>query len=387
MQLIESVYKLSQGADMVYPYDGRFARVPRKNNFRLLETGLDIGVLQGDYARMNLYESVGGSIFYRKESFIEGGMENENFIAHAPEDAERFDRFNKLGLRVERVVGRIYHLDHYVGQNSSTTRNPHYENNFRELDKIRAFSKDQLIEYINTWDWRHPYTETYYESIIEDAVRSRDVIFKLHQIYSLFVKSEISTRSGTMIVKKDNASIVDIGCGCGEWGKDIEKFGVERYVGVDHNIDKNRLLINQYYDCDLRNVATVTGIGDNFANPFDLCLCLEVAEHLPEEVAPDLVRFLCSLSDYVLFSAAIPYQPGRDHINCQWQTWWERLFNDNGYYASGEPIKDLLKGNENVALWYRQNIVLYSNHFSGKAEDYVDPEMFTNIISSLKQIV
>jgi SAM-dependent methyltransferase len=381
MQIIEAAQKIRQGTDMVYPFDGRSARVPRKY-FTVVEKYLDMGVLQDQYKGMDKYNSVGHAIFFNKQSFIEGGMENEKMISWGPEDAERYERFKKLGFKIERIKGAAYHLDHYVGKDSSSV-NPYYKANWEELEKERSMTEFELRNYVSTWEWAHPYTDAYYKSIIDESVMSRDEVFKV-------LKEETYTETffptlGWVRNRIEFKSVVDIGCGCGEWGKDIEKFGVERYVGVDHNIGEKRLLINEYYDCDLRDVATVTGIADSFANRFDLCLCLEVAEHLPEEVAPDLVRFLCSLSDNVLFSAAIPYQPGVGHINCQWQTWWERLFNDNGYYSSEQPIKDLLINNPNVCDWYKQNIVLYSKHFAGKAEDYVLPKMFENIISSLKQ--
>lgn len=110
-------------------------------------------------------------------------------------------------------------------------------------------------------------------------------------------------------------SIIDIGCGVGEWGIDKTVF----YVGVDHRINKNELLFSadRFIDRDLNNTFldmedinnTVLGLPGKF----DLCLCLEVAEHLRPNRAEGLVKMLCNLSDRVLFSAAIPYQGGKGH--------------------------------------------------------------------------
>jgi hypothetical protein len=105
---------------------------------------------------------------------------------------------------------------------------------------------------------------------------------------------------------------------------------------------------------------------------------------LPESSSEELVKHLCSLSDYVLFSAAIPHQTGVGHVNEQWQTWWEELFNRNGYYASEQPLRELLQDNQEVEIWYRQNIVLYSKHFKGKVTDYVHPAMYLNLINHYK---
>jgi predicted glycosyltransferase involved in capsule biosynthesis len=87
-----------------------------------------------------------------KESFIKAGMENENFISWGPEDSERYNRYNILGLKVQRIQGGIYHMDHFVGENSSPT-NKFFKHNEREFLKIATRSKAQLQEMINTWEW------------------------------------------------------------------------------------------------------------------------------------------------------------------------------------------------------------------------------------------
>jgi hypothetical protein len=48
---------------------------------------------------------------------------------------------------------------------------------------------------------------------------------------------------------------------------------------------------------------------------FDLTLCLEVGEHLPQNAANILIESLCALSEVIVFSAAIPGQGGQRHIN------------------------------------------------------------------------
>jgi 2-polyprenyl-3-methyl-5-hydroxy-6-metoxy-1,4-benzoquinol methylase len=381
MQIFEAVERIRNGCDMVYPFDGRSARVPREPNFKKVEKFLDAGVLQDNFKGMDKYDSVGHAVFFDKASFIHGGGENEYMISWGPEDTERYERFKRLGFKVEKIKGPVFHMDHYVGMNSGRA-NPHYQKNQDELAKQRAMSDLELEQYVSAWPWLHGYTSEYYDGICESAIRSRDEVFEIMGINEFEKRPKVLPDVFHSLTVQ---SVVDVGCGLGEWGYQIEKFGAERYVGVDYKVPKDKLLISEYYDVDLRKADNITGIGDSFLHPFDLCLCLEVAEHLPEKYAAGLIRFLCSLSDYVLFSAAIPGQGGVNHYNEQWQTWWEKLFNDNGYYACEFPLKDRLKGNRNIDVWYRQNIVLYSKRFNGKAENYVDPEMWTNIITTLKR--
>lgn len=158
MQIIEAVRKIEDGADMVSPYDWRFARIPQfKAWHEKIRASHDIGVVSGhrkSFIGFNEGDSVswGGAVFFNKYSFIEGGMENENFISFGPEDVERRDRFMKLGYLVERVKGPLYHLNHYKGINSSK-KHCWFADNRAEYEKVRLMSAEDLKEYIKTWTW------------------------------------------------------------------------------------------------------------------------------------------------------------------------------------------------------------------------------------------
>lgn len=370
MQIYLAMLKLREGTDMVFPYDGRFARLPRQQWFKPIEKLLDIGAIgdtepKGKRGRPVPESSVGGAVFFNKESFIDGGMENEYMISFGPEDCERNDRFTKLGFKKDRIGtdengncgkglgGCLYHIDHWCGPDSST-QNPYFKANHVELEKGRKMTREELRLYVDTFPWRHQYTEAYYKRISFGAIRSAEEIYKHFPDYM-------------------NMKIIDIGCGVGEFS-----CGNPNYWGVDYNIPKKALLIPEenYINCDLEK-DTVTG-------RYDLCICLEVAEHISEERADVLIKMLCSLSDKVLFSAAIPDQGGTGHCNEQWQTWWEAKFKDNGFGASLKQ-PDILE-NPNIELWYKQNIVLYEKGGKGEVVDYVLPDYYEQIVKHLKQL-
>jgi hypothetical protein len=87
-------------------------------------------------------------------------------------------------------------------------------------------------------------------------------------------------------------------------------------------------------------------------------MSLEVAEHLPVERASGFVADLVRLAPAVLFSAAIPAQGGIDHVNERWQSWWADHFAIHGY-AARDVIRPLIWDDDRVAVWYRQNTILY----------------------------
>lgn len=114
------------------------------------------------------------------------------------------------------------------------------------------------------------------------------------------------------------ASLVDVGCGVGPWLKAAQECGMSGIVGLDGDyVDRSQLLTGTdlFRQCDLetedmRNV--LQGLL-----PFDLAVCVEVAEHLTPGRAGSFVSELCQLSDMIVFSAAVPGQGGTGHVNEQ----------------------------------------------------------------------
>ena len=151
-------------------------------------------------------------------------------------------------------------------------------------------------------------------------------------------------------------SVIDIGCGLGAWLKVFQENGVKNIRGLDGDyVDQSRLLIdaNRFNSVDLSQPINI-----NVGERYDLATCLEVAEHLPASAAPHLVRALTRLSPFVLFSAAIPNQGGREHINEQWPSYWKELFAVNGFQRL-DPIRWHVLRDKRVRWCYRQNIFLF----------------------------
>ena len=124
-------------------------------------------------------------------------------------------------------------------------------------------------------------------------------------------------------------SAVDVGCGVGTWLSVLKAKGVDTIQGIDGSwVDQNYLQIPE--ECFIEHDLTQK---IELSVKFDLAISLEVAEHLPSSKADDFIDSLTKLSDFVLFSAAIPFQGGIGHINEQWPTYWIALFEKRGYIA------------------------------------------------------
>ena len=84
--------------------------------------------------------------FFDRQVYIDGGLENEGFIAYAPEDIERHHRWKTLGYNIGRVDEHAYHLEHQRTQNS-WFHNPFMQSNNQLWEQLKVLSKEQLIEY------------------------------------------------------------------------------------------------------------------------------------------------------------------------------------------------------------------------------------------------
>ncbi len=183
-------------------------------------------------------------------------------------------------------------------------------------------------------------------------------------------------------------SAIDVGCGVGTWLAVLQQKGVQTIQGVDGNwVDSKLLVIPQacFKQVDLSRELL------QMPRKYDLAISLEVAEHLAPEQAADFVASLTALSDRVLFSAAVPYQRGRNHINEQWQDYWASLFEAQDYVVQ-DFIRARIWNNDQIPFWYRQNILLFSRksketdaQLAPAVSDYcamplnvVHPELYTS---------
>lgn len=180
-------------------------------------------------------------------------------------------------------------------------------------------------------------------------------------------------------------SVLDVGCGLGTWLSALEKdWGIVDYLGVDGDyVQRDALLINP------QNFRAHDLTKPYAANRrFGLAMSLEVGEHLPDEHASTLVQTLTAGSDVVLFSAALPGQRGTYHINEQFPEYWAEKFAAEGF-AAIDALRKPLWHNREVALWYRQNMLLFirtealpqylENPALKAAYDKTDPQFLTRI--------
>jgi hypothetical protein len=222
------------------------------------------------------------------------------------------------------------------------------------------------------------YPQTYYVKRQDIAIRSARRIVSLLQ--------------ATYPVK----SVIDFGCADGAWLSVFAEKGIDDFIGVDGPwMDQEQLLIPK----DRFIAADFSRTIPELNRKFDLVSCIEVIEHIPDEQGKYLIGQMCSLSDMILFSAAVPWQGGTGHVNERRQSYWMEKFAKHGFVPY-DLFRSAIWNDDSINVIYKQNMFLYVNQKAEKLltkvldeyrvidvtrMDIIHPNLYEMRVSKLKQ--
>ena len=145
--------------------------------------------------------------------------------------------------------------------------------------------------------------------------------------------------------------ILDVGCGPGIYVDALRSAGI-RADGVDPDprcpYDKLSVFHPQF--------EMYTG--------YDMCICLEVAEHIDESLADQLIDRLVRVAPTVMFSAAQPGQGGHGHINCQPKEYWAHKFAQRNYVldeTETNKLCDFMRNGYHMG-WFVNNVQIFRQY-------------------------
>jgi SAM-dependent methyltransferase len=197
-------------------------------------------------------------------------------------------------------------------------------------------------------------------SLLADNTATPD--YSLYHAHYHDEKAAASRRAADVILPIvfsviDVRSVLDVGCGYGDWLAAARELGVGDLTGVEGpwaSAWRDRDVLATQFELRLADLEAPL----RSERTYDLVLCIEVAEHLTSRRGASFVADLCAAGDAVLLGAAIPGQHGPNHVHEQWTSEWAQLFARHGYRAV-DCIRPRIWTNRSLWAHHRQNPVLY----------------------------
>jgi len=179
---------------------------------------------------------------------------------------------------------------------------------------------------------------------------------------------------GLLFPKIEPSSVIDFGCATGTWLAECKRLGANSILGLDGGwVDRELLEIDseEFTEHDLGAMKYIP------ERKYDLSLCVEVAEHISNNMLEIFVDSITEASDVILFSAAVRGQGGTGHVSEQPQHYWAKQFAMRDYICV-DLIRPKIWEHESVNVIYKQNMLLYVRKSSCK-----ELGLEANIISEL----
>jgi SAM-dependent methyltransferase len=163
----------------------------------------------------------------------------------------------------------------------------------------------------------------------------------------------------------DVESMLDVGCGYGDWLAAARALGIADLAGVEGpwaEAWRDRGVLATPFELMLLDLEAPLRLERRY----DLVVCIEVAEHLTAARGSGFVADLCAAGGAILLGAAIPGQKGPNHVNERWPSEWADDFARHGYQPI-DCIRPRVWGDSALLVHHRQNPVLFV-HEDGLAE-------------------
>ncbi len=160
----------------------------------------------------------------------------------------------------------------------------------------------------------------------------------------------------TLIAEFKPKRVADIGCGCGLYSHAFARMGVEVFsLDGARAPDEHALPVPVH-------IQDLTVPFENSWGRFDFALCLEVAEHIPEEMSDAFLDNLVGFSDTVVMSAAPPNQGGHHHVNERPKRYWVSRLAERGFAYNRRRTGKIFEAVMAVRppyMWMAQHVSVY----------------------------
>lgn len=148
----------------VYPYDGRFVDIVDHNlipsfvdnfndttkKYEEILSKLELNIPHPCGLNMIHTQSVGGIQISTKKFMTDVRGWPSTFYSWGVEDVWYFYFLQKIGMKVGRVGGICYHMNH-TAPGTIRENNPHYQNNVAMLKELLEATPEKMQQIMNSW--------------------------------------------------------------------------------------------------------------------------------------------------------------------------------------------------------------------------------------------
>lgn len=150
-------------------------------------------------------------------------------------------------------------------------------------------------------------------------------------------------------------NVLELGCGTGRLLYPYQNNDIEVH-GVD--LSKTAKSVSKLPD-ERFEIHDLTEPYETSQN-YDLILCIEVLEHLPESAADTVVKSISDAGTVAIVTAATPEQGGTHHVNAQPLEYWINKFEKSGFDYKPEVAQAIKRQVDLDDLtWIKDNIMVF----------------------------
>lgn len=154
--------------------------------------------------------------------------------------------------------------------------------------------------------------------------------------------------------------IVDIGCGSAAYAHFFKNLSV-KVVCIDGVLPPERYA----YEKNIK-IRDLTQPFANLWGRFDLSLCLDVGEHIPEASSEIFLDNITQFSDRLVLSCAPPGQGGHHHVNEQPKRYWIEKLKRHGFAYNRKTTGQLCETFKRIRtayMWMWEHVSIYERSF------------------------
>ena len=156
------------------------------------------------------------------------------------------------------------------------------------------------------------------------------------------------------LAEDKNKRVYDLGCGLGNYLKDLANAGFTDLVGFEGDLPKKAVFSNIWKQ-DLTQP-----INKALVNKGNV-ICLEVGEHIPAEFQDQLLQNIKQLCNgYLIMSWAVRGQAGYGHVNCLDNGEVIEIMEKYGFKYLDGYSQDARAVIDDTTPWFKNTIMIFS---------------------------